>query len=185
MRNCECSKPATGDDGLCEDCRHIRDDDFANIGMYVSDSGEVLDIEPKADFETCWNCGAAIGDNNTHLDPCEEVASICPVCGGILTQREYVEYDGSEDWDGSDFHPADKEQGQTLVVDGQRVTADDVRRMINAFQRTRWALIQTGIELNKRSQIIRRLEVEIGDCGYAPTYSITPKGYDVLREMGR
>jgi hypothetical protein len=103
--------------------------------------------------------------------------------------------DGGDEYDYSDGdHPYDDEyddvEGQNdiedsaLDIDGQPIRAADVRRMINAFQRTRWALIQTGIELNKRDQMIRRLEVEIGDCGYAPTYSVTPYGYDVLRDMG-
>ncbi len=80
--------------------------------------------------------------------------------------------------------PTDKEVGQALCVDGQMITADDVRRLVNAFQNMRWLFIQSGFELNKAKQDIRRLEAELGDCGYAPVYRITPHGYDVLREMG-
>lgn len=159
----ECHNRANGEDGLCEDCRHIRDDDFANIGMYVSDSGEILDIEPREvdlfEPEYCYACGRANSPEATE----------CSVCQADFTPLP---------------SPVIEEQGQAWIeVDGQRVTPDDVRRLANLYQQTRWAWILSGIAENKAQQIIRRLEYELSDCGDAPTYSITPKGYELLREL--
>lgn len=149
----KCGVPATGDDLLCEDCRHERDEDLAQHGWYVSDSGEILDIEP------CEDDGGEYDWSGWYPTPDEQSEETQPT-------------------------PVEEQCQAWIEVDGQRVTPDDVRRLANLYQQTRWAWILSGIAENKAQQIIRRLEeVELADCGYTEICSVTPKGYELLRNM--
>ena len=69
------------------------------------------------------------------------------------------------------------------VIDGQPLTETDIRRLIQLNQAKQREIIRLNIEINHLNQHIVRLEREI-DGGLTAVYSITPKGYDVLRELG-
>jgi hypothetical protein len=69
------------------------------------------------------------------------------------------------------------------VIDGQSLTETDIRRLIQLNQAKQREIIRLNIEINHLNQHIVRLEREI-DGGLTAVYSITPKGYDVLRELG-
>lgn len=68
-------------------------------------------------------------------------------------------------------------------IDGQSVSETDIRRLIQLNQARQREIIRLGIEINHLNQHIVRLEREI-DGDMTATYHITPKGYDMMREMG-
>lgn len=175
---------ATGEHGLCEDCRLIRDDDFANIGMYVSDSGEVLDIEPKPDFESCWNCGGAFGFA-TSQDFDRYVC--CPVCGNVLNTRS-----DDDEYDWSDWYPTDdelSEETQPIPPVSERAeVVDDALSEDERLARENYALEMLAADAeNLRNEEIRDLE-QVGLAWWLDMpipFELTPLAEDFLRKLGR
>lgn len=68
-------------------------------------------------------------------------------------------------------------------IDGQSVSETDIRRLIQLNQARQREIMRLNIEINHLNQHIVRLEREI-DGDMTATYHITPKGYDMMRELG-
>lgn len=80
--------------------------------------------------------------------------------------------------------PSEDKAGQAWgEIDGQPVTEDAIRRLIQLNQARQREIIRLNIEINHLNQHIKRLENEL-DGDMTATYYITPKGFDMMRELG-
>lgn len=181
------------------------EDDEADRLARETHALEMLEADAMAsDSYVCDYCGDNIGDSPFNR---------CPTCGaGGLEgggQEDEQQPDASEDPIELDFDklvedgllvaglacphcgwnmaeepaPGEDKEGQAWgVIDGQTIDEVAVRRLIRQKMDALEKLRVTQFALNHAIQTITRLEKELVGCTVS-VFSMTPKGYDALREM--
>lgn len=104
------------------------------------------------------------------------------VKGSDVIRHGHIDADGNFIFE--ETAPAADTAGQAWgVIDGQTIDEAVVRRLIRQKMDALEKLRVTQFALNHALQTITRLEKELGGCTVG-VFSITPAGYDFLREMG-